>query len=386
VVVSSSSSSPSPPSQNGIDAEEENGKKKKKKLQRHVKGVRPQYKNLEGPGGALQSFDATLPVEVDISRKALYKAARKAVEDYEYEQILQELQIELVFFQEWVKEAGLKVAVIFEGRDAAGKGGCIARITDAMSPRVCKVVALAAPSPAEKTQWYFQRYIKHLPSAGEVVLFDRSWYNRAGVERVMGFCTDEELDEFYRTVPQLEEMITNSGTILIKLWFDVSDQEQEKRFQKRLNRSWKRWKLSPMDLFARSKWFEYQEARDVMFEKTGGTAPWTVIPSDNKKLARLNAISHILSSVPYKEVGFDDIELPPREEKPVNMKFKSFVESDNARYVRELYTEEGLSTDDDGTRWSDLAANTLLANMLDDELEEKKRKAAKAAKKKGSGQ
>ena len=237
VVVSSSSSSPSPPSQNGIDAEEENGKKKKKKLQRHVKGVRPQYKNLEGPGGALQSFDATLPVEVDISRKALYKAARKAVEDYEYEQILQELQIELVFFQEWVKEAGLKVAVIFEGRDAAGKGGCIARITDAMSPRVCKVVALAAPSPAEKTQWYFQRYIKHLPSAGEVVLFDRSWYNRAGVERVMGFCTDEELDEFYRTVPQLEEMITNSGTILIKLWFDVSDQEQEKRFQKRLNRS-----------------------------------------------------------------------------------------------------------------------------------------------------
>ena len=216
--------------------------------------------------------------------------------------------------QETVKAKGLKVAVVFEGRDAAGKGGVISRIASAMSPRICRVVALSAPTEREKSQWYFQRYVPHLPSAGEVVLFDRSWYNRAGVERVMGFCTEEEYQTFLREAPLFERSITESGTILIKYWLEVSDAEQEKRFQDRLRRSWKRWKLSPMDLFARSRWTEYARARDAMLAQTDHPhAPWWVLSSDNKQTAQLNALTHFLGCVPYEDLAMPPLALPPRE-------------------------------------------------------------------------
>ena len=264
----------------------------------------------------LANFDARRVLEIEFTDKDLEKIASKAKRDAYYEAVLEELQIELVRLQEHLKSSGKKVLVICEGRDAAGKGGSISRIASAMSPRVCKVVALAAPNDREKTQWYFQRYIQHLPAAGEMVIFDRSWYNRAGVERVMGFCTDEEYHEFLRTVPMLEETLIRSGIILIKYWFSVSDDEQERRFQGRLNRSWKRWKLSPMDLFSRSKWVEYSKAKDAMFEATDtSTSPWFVVPSDDKKAARLNMISHLLAQVDYEDedANMPDIVLPPRQ-------------------------------------------------------------------------
>lgn len=232
-----------------------------------------------------------------------------------YEAELGKLQIELVKLQEWIKHAGLKVVVIFEGRDAAGKGGVIKRITQRLNPRVCRVVALATPTEREKTQWYFQRYVQHLPAAGEMVLFDRSWYNRAGVERVMGYCTEEEYHEFLRSCPEFERMLVRSGIILIKYWFSVSDEVQEARFQARITDPTKRWKLSPMDLESRSRWVEYSKAKDEMFKYTDiKQAPWYVVEADNKRLARLNCISHLLSMIPYEDLTPEPIELPPRQD------------------------------------------------------------------------
>jgi len=232
-----------------------------------------------------------------------------------YEEKLAELQTELVRLQEWVVHEGLKVVILFEGRDAAGKGGCIKRITEPLNPRTCRVVALPKPTEKERTQWYFQRYVAHLPSAGEMVIFDRSWYNRAGVERVMGFCTDDEYWEFIKSVPEFEDMLIRSGIILIKYWFSVSDDEQEERFQERINDETKRWKLSEMDLEARSRWVEYSKAKDVMFQYTDTkTSPWYVVESDRKRNARINCISHLLSMIPYKDLESKKLTLPKRQE------------------------------------------------------------------------
>jgi polyphosphate kinase len=225
------------------------------------------------------------------------------------------LQIELVKLLEWIKHEGLKVVVVFEGRDAAGKGGAIKTISLTLNPRFCRVVALGTPTEREKTQWYFQRYVAHLPAAGEMVLFDRSWYNRAGVERVMGFCTDAEYQEFLRSCPEFERMLVRSGIVLVKYWFSVSDAEQERRFQSRLEDPTKRWKLSPMDLESRSRWVEYSKAKDEMFRYTDiKQAPWWVVTADDKKRARLNVIHHLLSLVPYQDLTPEPIVLPPPQE------------------------------------------------------------------------
>ena len=232
-----------------------------------------------------------------------------------YEAELAKLQIELVKLQEWIKAKGLKVVVIFEGRDAAGKGGVIKRIADSLNPRVCRIVALGTPTEREKTQWYFQRYVPNLPAAGEMVLFDRSWYNRAGVERVMGFCTEDEYQEFLRSCPEFERMLVRSGIILIKYWFSVSDEEQERRFHSRIDDPVKRWKLSPMDLESRKRWVEYSKAKDVMFAHTDiKQAPWYVVNADSKKRARLNCIKHLLSMIPYEDLTPQRIKLPPRQD------------------------------------------------------------------------
>ena len=239
----------------------------------------------------------------------------KRVKKSVYEKELFRMQLELVKMQEWVKKNGLKVVVIFEGRDAAGKGGVIKRITQHLSPRICRVAALPAPTEREKTQWYFQRYCAHLPAAGEIVLFDRSWYNRAGVERVMGFCTDEDYREYMRTCPEFERMLVRSGINLIKYWFSVADEEQEKRFQSRLLEPHKRWKLSPMDLESRTRWLEYSKAKDQMFAHTDiKQAPWYVVNADDKRHARLNCIRHFLSMIPYEDLTPEPIELPERKE------------------------------------------------------------------------
>ncbi len=232
-----------------------------------------------------------------------------------YEKELARLQVELIKLQEWVRYRTLKLVVIFEGRDAAGKGGVIKRITESLNPRVCRVAALPAPTEREKSQWYFQRYVAHLPAGGEIVLFDRSWYNRAGVDRVMGFCTDEEYWEFLRSVPEFERMLVRSGIILIKYWFSVSDKEQELRFQARIDDPTKRWKLSPMDLNSRARWEEYSKAKDEMFSHTDiKQAPWYVVNADNKRCARLNCIRHLLSTIEYKDLTPEPIKLPPRQE------------------------------------------------------------------------
>ncbi len=231
-----------------------------------------------------------------------------------YEKELGRLQIELVKLQAWIKKQELKVVVLFEGRDAAGKGGVIKRITQRLNPRICRVVALGTPTEREKTQWYFQRYSANLPAAGEMVLFDRSWYNRAGVERVMGFCTDEEYREFLRSCPEYERMLIRSGFILIKYWFSVSDDEQERRFQARLDDPTKRWKLSPMDLESRARWVEYSMAKDEMFQYTDiKESPWYVVEADDKKRARLNCISHLLSMIAYEDLTPKSMTLPPRQ-------------------------------------------------------------------------
>jgi polyphosphate kinase 2 len=256
-----------------------------------------------------------LPVSTTGKAVAQVPADQQVVVDKKtYENELARLQKELIKLQEWIRHKNLKVVVIFEGRDAAGKGGVIKRITESLNPRVCRVVALPAPTEREKSQWYFQRYIAHLPAGGEMVLLDRSWYNRAGVERVMGFCTDEEYAEFMRSVPELERMLVRSGIILIKYWFSVSDSEQEKRFQSRINNPTKRWKLSPMDLNSRARWVEYSRAKDEMFAHTDiKQAPWYVVNADNKMTARLNCIRHLLSQIPYEDLTPEPIMLPPRQ-------------------------------------------------------------------------
>jgi len=238
------------------------------------------------------------------------------LENLEYDKELERLQTELVRMQEWIIHKGLRVVVVLEGRDTAGKGGTIKRIIEKLNARYCRVVALGTPTERERTQWYFQRYVPHLPAAGEIVLFDRSWYNRAGVEKVMGFCTEEEYDEFLRACPQLERAFVRSGIILVKYWLSISDEEQEKRFLGRINMASKRWKLSPMDLEARAHWVDYAEAKDEMFAFTDiKEAPWNVVDANNKKAARLNVITHLLSQIPYEDVPRDDIKLPPRQER-----------------------------------------------------------------------
>ncbi|MEO0534171.1 MAG: polyphosphate kinase 2 [Cyanobacteria bacterium P01_A01_bin.123] len=234
-----------------------------------------------------------------------------------YEKELARLQLELVKMQYWVKHTGTRIVILFEGRDAAGKGGTIKRITEPLNPRGCRVVALATPSDREKTQWYFQRYVAHLPAAGEIVCFDRSWYNRAGVEHVMGFCTDEQYQEFMETCPEFERMLVKSGIILLKYWFSVSDEEQERRFQSRTIDPARRWKLSPMDLESRDRWAEYSQAKDTMFAHTNiPEAPWFTVEADDKKRARLNCINHVLSKVPYEDMTPEALELPPRKSAP----------------------------------------------------------------------
>lgn len=256
---------------------------------------------------------------------------RGTIKNRVYEKELARLQVELVKLQAWIKHKGLKIVVIFEGRDAAGKGGTIKRMTEPLNPRTCRVVALPAPTNREKTQWYFQRYANHLPAAGEMVIMDRSWYNRGGVEKVMGFCTDEEYEEFMRSCPEFERMLKRSGILLIKYWFSVSDKEQEKRFQNRLVDPTKRWKLSPMDLESRKKWLEYSKAKDVMFAHTDiKQAPWYVVNSDVKKHARLNCISHLLSLIEYEDLTPREIELIERPKSTVGyvrppMEDQSFV-------------------------------------------------------------
>ena len=233
-------------------------------------------------------------------------------QDCDYDLELCRLQIELVKLQEWIRHEGLKVVAVFEGRDAAGKGGAIKRITESLNPRICRVVALGTPTERERTQWYFQRYAAHLPASGEMVLFDRSWYNRAGVEHVMDFCSENEYLEFLHSCPEFERMLVRSGIILIKYWFSVSDEEQERRFQDRMQDVTKRWKLSPMDLESRRRWVEYSRAKDQMFAHTDiKQAPWYVVTADNKKCARLNVIRHLLSLIPYEDLTPKPLKLPP---------------------------------------------------------------------------
>jgi polyphosphate kinase 2 len=232
--------------------------------------------------------------------------------DCDYDAEMGKLQIELVKLQEWIKHEKLRVVVLFEGRDAAGKGGAIKCVTQSLNPRICRVVALGTPTEREKSQWYFQRYVPHLPAAGELILFDRSWYNRAGVERVMGFCTDAQYQEFMHSCPEFESMLIRSGILLVKYWFSVSDEEQERRFQERMNNPTKRWKISPMDLESRKHWGDYSRAKDEMFAVTDTKqSPWYVVNSEDKKSARLNVIRHLLSLIPYKDLTPESLTLPP---------------------------------------------------------------------------
>ncbi len=248
--------------------------------------------------------DSTLDVT-----SAQYKEDRR-----QYFRELFRMQAELVKLQDWVVNTGHKVVILFEGRDAAGKGGVIKRITQRLNPRVCRVAALPAPNAREQTQWYFQRFVSHLPGAGEIVLFDRSWYNRAGVEKVMGFCSDEEYEEFFRSVPEFEKMLVRSGIQLIKYWFSISDEEQHLRFLGRIHDPLKQWKLSPMDLESRKRWEAYTKAKEVMLDRTHiPEAPWWVVQAVDKKKARLNCIHHLLNQIPYAEIQHQTIDLPQRE-------------------------------------------------------------------------
>jgi polyphosphate kinase len=269
----------------------------------------------------LDSFEEELELELDDSRFGRTEipepTARETIDRGIYFRELLRLQGELVKLQDWVVHNRLKVVVIFEGRDAAGKGGVIKRITQRLNPRVCRVVALPAPNDRERTQWYFQRYVSNLPAGGEIVLFDRSWYNRAGVERVMGFCTEEEREEFFRSVPEFEKMLVHSGTILIKYWFSITDDEQEFRFLMRIHDPLKQWKLSPMDVESRRRCELYTKAKEDMLERTHiPEAPWWIVEAVDKKRARLNCIQHLLSMIPYQEVHHDDVVLPARAHNP----------------------------------------------------------------------
>ena len=266
----------------------------------------------------LDSFDEELEMELDDERldaiaRELGQTPAPSMDRRLYFRELLRLQGELVKLQGWVVENKLKVVVLFEGRDAAGKGGAIKRITQRLNPRVCRVAALPAPSERERTQWYFQRYVPHLPAAGEMVLFDRSWYNRAGVEKVMGFCSADEYEEFFRTVPDFERMLARSGIILIKYWFSITDNEQYQRFLMRINDPLKQWKLSPMDLESRRRWEDYTRAKEEMLARTHiAEAPWWIVEADDKKRARLNCIHHLLTQIPYAETEPDPIVLPAR--------------------------------------------------------------------------
>ncbi|MCG8583427.1 MAG: polyphosphate kinase 2 [Pirellulales bacterium] len=265
----------------------------------------------------LDSVDEEIEAELEDSLtedQREHEFVGKSLSRKKYFVELLRLQRELVRLQDWVEETKAKIAILFEGRDAAGKGGAIKRITQRLNPRVCRVVALPAPTEREKTQWYFQRYVPHLPAGGEMVLFDRSWYNRAGVERVMGFCTDEEYEQFFRTVPDFERMIVESGVHLIKYWFSITDDEQQFRFHCRIHDPLKQWKLSPMDLESRRRWEEYTTAKEIMLERTHmPEAPWWIIEGDDKKRARLNCIHHLLQQIPYNEVEREQVELPARK-------------------------------------------------------------------------
>jgi polyphosphate kinase len=274
-------------------------------------------------GDVMDSFDEELEMEIDDDRLA--KLLDDLSEHPEPETIdrriyfreLFRLQGELVKLQDWVARNKLKIVVIFEGRDAAGKGGVIKRITQRLNPRICRVAALPAPNERERTQWYFQRYVSYLPSGGEIVLFDRSWYNRAGVERVMGFCTEEEVEEFFHSVPEFEKMLVRSGTILVKYWFSITDDEQHRRFLMRIHDPLKQWKLSPMDLESRRRWEQYTKAKEAMLERTHiHEAPWWIVDAVDKKKARLNCIHHLLSLIPYREIAHPEPTLPARVHSP----------------------------------------------------------------------
>ncbi|MGD9551285.1 MAG: polyphosphate kinase 2 [Burkholderiaceae bacterium] len=272
----------------------------------------------------IDSIDEELEMEIDdermdsLIREATDAATTEFDEDRRaYFRELLRLQGELVKLQDWVVAKKLKVVVLFEGRDAAGKGGVIKRITQRLNPRVCRVAALPAPSEREHSQWYFQRYVQHLPAGGEIVLFDRSWYNRAGVERVMGFCSPEELEEFFRSVPEFEKMLIRSGTILVKYWFSITDDEQHRRFLMRIHDPLKQWKLSPMDMESRRRWEDYTKAKEEMLERTHiSEAPWWVVEAVDKKKARLNCIHHLLTQVPYGEIEHEPVALPARIHNP----------------------------------------------------------------------
>jgi polyphosphate kinase 2 len=274
-------------------------------------------------GEMVDSFDEELELEIDDER--LEKLLAEISDRPELETIdrrfyfkeLFRLQGELVKLQDWILRNKLKLVVLFEGRDAAGKGGVIKRITQRLNPRVCRVAALPAPSERERTQWYFQRYVAHLPAAGEIVLFDRSWYNRAGVERVMGFCSEDQSDEFFRSVPEFERMLIRSGLILIKYWFSITNDEQQFRFLMRIHDPLKQWKLSPMDVESRSRWEQYTKAKEEMIEKTHTPeSPWWIVEAVDKKRARLNCISHLLSQIPYQEIPHQQVVLPARVHNP----------------------------------------------------------------------
>ena len=269
----------------------------------------------------VDSVDEELELEIDDHRlSALLEEGGDALHGMDRKSYFEELlrlQKELVKLQDWVVHHNLKVVVLFEGRDAAGKGGVIKRVTQRLNPRTCKVVALAAPTERERTQWYFQRYVQHLPAAGEIVLFDRSWYNRAGVERVMGFCTEEDCEEFFRSVPDFERMLVRSGIVLIKYWFSITDDEQNLRFLMRIKDPLKQWKLSPMDLESRRRWEQYTKAKEEMLERTHiPEAPWWIVEGVDKKRARLNCIHHLLQQMSYDEVQHEPITLPARERQP----------------------------------------------------------------------
>ena len=270
-------------------------------------------KTAGAEGSVLRNAREIIAVEQNWN-SAKQSKSRQPAKDYKYIDELAHLQFELIKLQEWVRLQGLKVAVIFEGRDAAGKGGVIKRITESLNPRICRVVALGTPTERERGQWYFQRYAAELPTRGEIVLFDRSWYNRAGVEHVMDFCTADEYQEFLHSCPIFEEMLVRSGIYLVKYWFSVNDEEQERRFQERIRNPIKRWKLSPMDVESRKRWVEYSKAKDVMFAHTDRRkTPWHVVNADDKKRARLNCIRHLLNQIPYRDMRPVEIELPPRQ-------------------------------------------------------------------------
>ena len=267
----------------------------------------------------VDSVDEELELEIDDDRLAglLDRVTDQSIDRHEYFKELLRLQRELIRLQDWVVHNKLKVVVLFEGRDAAGKGGVIKRVAQRLNPRICRTVALSAPTERERSQWYFQRYVPHLPGGGEIVLFDRSWYNRAGVERVMGFCSEADVQEFFRTVPEFERMLVRSGIVLIKYWFSISDEEQNLRFLMRIHDPLKQWKLSPMDLESRRRWEEYTKAKEEMLARTHiPEARWWVVEGNDKKKARLNCIHHLLQQIPYADVKHEPIVLPPREHKP----------------------------------------------------------------------